>query len=219
MVTSFADGSKVNFEQCIVANATGFTVAQRGMLRYDHSGHVDGLATRYDLDMLRGVGGIVEFVVGAKPAPGVFCLAEQPDARQLQYLELYKLGTGPLYSFYHPYHLCHLEAPLTVARVVLFGDACGQPLAGPTVEVIAVAKRDLQAGETLDSYGQYMTYGQSETAAIVRRERLIPEGLVAGCRLLRDIPRDTALCWDDVVAPSDRLAHRLYAEQQRRFPV
>jgi predicted homoserine dehydrogenase-like protein len=64
-----------------------------------------------------------------------------------------------------------------------------------------------------------MTYGQSETAAIVRRERLIPEGLVAGCRLLRDIPRDTALCWDDVVAPSDQLAHRLYAEQQRRFPV
>jgi predicted homoserine dehydrogenase-like protein len=219
MVTSFADGSKVNFEQCIVANATGFTVAQRGMLRYDHTGHVDELTTRYDLDMLREVGGIVEFVVGAKPAPGVFCLAEQPDARQLQYLELYKLGTGPLYSFYHPYHLCHLEAPLTVARVVLFGDACGQPLAGPTVEVIAVAKRDLQAGETLDSYGQYMTYGQSETAAIVRRERLIPEGLVAGCRLLRDIPRDTALCWDDVVAPSDRLAHRLYAEQQRRFPV
>ena len=219
MVTSFADGSKVNVEQCIVANATGFTVAQRGMLRYDHTGHVDELTTRYDLDMLREVGGIVEFVVGAKPAPGVFCLAEQPDARQLQYLELYKLGTGPLYSFYHPYHLCHLEAPLTVARVVLFGDACGQPLAGPTVEVIAVAKRDLQAGETLDSYGQYMTYGQSETAAIVRRERLIPEGLVAGCRLLRDIPRDTALCWDDVVAPSDRLAHRLYAEQQRRFPV
>jgi predicted homoserine dehydrogenase-like protein len=219
MVTSFADGSKVNFEQCIVANATGFTVAQRGMLRYDHTGHVDELTTRYDLDMLREVGGIVEFVVGAKPAPGVFCLAEQPDARQLQYLELYKLGTGPLYSFYHPYHLCHLEAPLTVARVVLFGDACGQPLAGPTVEVIAVAKRDLQAGETLDSYGQYMTYGQSEKAAVVRRERLIPEGLVAGCRLVRDIPRDTALRWDDVVAPSDQLAHRLYAEQQRRFSV
>jgi predicted homoserine dehydrogenase-like protein len=219
MATSFADGSRVNFEQSIVANATGFTVAQRGMLRYDHSGHVDGLATRYDLDMLRGVGGIVEFVVGAKPAGGVFCLAEQPDARQLQYLERYTLGTGPLYAFYHPYHLCHLEAPLTVARVVLFGDACGQPLAGPAVEVIAVAKRDLRAGETLDSYGQYMTYGQAEKAAVVQRERLIPEGLVAGCRLLRDLPRDTALRWDDVEAPSDQLAHRLYAEQQRRFPV
>ena len=219
MATSSADGSRVNFEQSIVANATGFTVAQRGMLRYDHSGHVDGLATRYDLDMLRGVGGIVEFVVGAKPAGGVFCLAEQPDARQLQYLERYTLGTGPLYAFYHPYHLCHLEAPLTVARVVLFGDACGQPLAGPTVEVIAVAKRDLRAGETLESYGQYTTYGQAEKAAVVQRERLVPEGLVAGCRLLRDIPRDTALRWDDVEAPSDQLAHRLYAEQQRRFPV
>ena len=219
VATSSADGSSVNFEQCIVANATGFTVAQRGMLRYDHRGHVDELTTRYDLDMLRGVGGIVEFVVGAKPAGGVFCLAEQPDARQLQYLERYTMGTGPLYSFFHPYHLCHLEAPLTVARVVLFGDACGQPLAGPTVEVIAVAKRDLRAGETLDSYGQYTTYGQSEKAAVVQRERLIPEGLVAGCRLVRDVPRDTTLRWDDVVAPSDQLAHRLYAEQQRRFPT
>jgi predicted homoserine dehydrogenase-like protein len=102
---------------------------------------------------------------------------------------------------------------------VLFGDACGQPLAGPTVEVIAVAKRDLRAGETLDSYGGYMTYGQAERTAVVQRERLVPEGLVAGCRLLRDVPRDTALRWDDVVAPSDQLAHRLYADQQRRFPI
>ncbi len=219
LATSFADGSRVNFEQCIVANATGFTVAQRGMLRYDHSGHVDELTSRYDLDMLRGVGGIVEFVVGAEPAGGVYCLAEQPDARQLQYLERYRLGTGPLYSFYHPYHLCHLEAPLTVARVVLFGDACGRPLAGPAVEVIALAKRDLRAGETLDTSGQYMTYGQSEKARVVQRERLIPEGLVAGCRLVHDVPRDSALRWDDVVAPSDQLAHRLYAEQQRRFPT
>jgi predicted homoserine dehydrogenase-like protein len=219
MATSFADGSRTNFEQCIVANATGLTVARRGMLRYDHTGHVDSLTTRYDLDMLRELGGIVDFVVRAKPAVGVFCLAEQPDARQLQHLERYELGTGPLYSFFHPYHLRHLEAPLTVARVVLFGDACGQPLAGPTVEVIAVAKRDLRAGETLDSYGGYMTYGQAERTAVVQRERLVPEGLVAGCRLLRDVPRDTALRWDDVVAPSDQLAHRLYADQQRRFPI
>lgn len=217
MVTSFADGSKVNFEQCIVANATGFTVARRGMLRHHHDGHVDELTDRYDLDQLRELGGIVEFVVGARPAPGVFCLAEQPDSRQHQYLELYKLGTGPLYSFYHPYHLCHFEAPLTIARVVLFGDACGQPIGAPTVEVVAVAKRDLRAGDVLDSFGQYDTYGQAEQAAVVRRERLLPEGLVEGCRLLRDVHQDATLCWSDVEPPAHLVSHRLYAEQQRRF--
>ena len=79
MVTSFADGSKVSFEQTIVANATGMRVAKRGMLGWDHTGHVDELTTRYDLDMLREFGGIVDYVVGAKPNPGVFCLAEHPN--------------------------------------------------------------------------------------------------------------------------------------------
>ena len=105
MVTSFADGSKVSFEQSIVANATGMRVAQRGMLGFDHQGHVDELTTRYDLDMLRELGGIVDYVVGASPNPGVFCLAEHTDPKQRHYLNLYKLGEGPLYSFYTPWHL------------------------------------------------------------------------------------------------------------------
>jgi predicted homoserine dehydrogenase-like protein len=218
MVTSFADGSKVNVEQCVVANATGFTIERRGMRREDFTGHVDDLVTHYDLDYLRSVGGVVDFVIGTKPSPGVYCLAEQTDPRQRQYIELYKLGPGPLYSFYQPYHLCHFEAPFTIARAVLFGDICGQPIAGPVVEVVALAKRDLAAGEALESFGRYTTYGQAETEAIVRSERLLPQGLAAGCTLRRDIAKDQVISWDDVDAPSDQLAHQLYAEQQLRFP-
>ena len=92
MVTSFADGSKVNFEQAIVANATGFTVAQRGMSRREHRGHIDELTAAYDLEQLRELGGLVDFVIGAQPSPGVFCLAEMPDERHASYLALYKLG-------------------------------------------------------------------------------------------------------------------------------
>jgi predicted homoserine dehydrogenase-like protein len=217
MVTSFADGSKVNFEQCIVANATGFTVTQRGMSRREHRGHVDELTAAYDLEELRELGGVVDFVIGARPSPGVFCLAEMPDARHVPYLELYKLGTGPLYSFYQPYHLCYLEAPMSVARAVLFGDAVGQPIGAPVVEVVAIAKRDLRAGETLDSYGRYMTYGQAEKASVVRAEGLLPEGLAEGCRLKRPIAKDQPIHWSDVDAPSQDLAHRLYAEQQALF--
>ena len=71
------------------------------------------------------------------------------------------MGEGPLYSFFIPYHLVHFEVPNAIARVVLFRDSLAKPLGGPVVEVCAVAKRDLKAGEILDDYGMYMTYGEA----------------------------------------------------------
>lgn len=218
MVTSFADGSKVSFEQAIVANATGMKVPKRGMFGRDHEGHVDELTSMYDLAMLREMGGIVDYVVGARPNPGIYCLAEHPDPKQQHYLNLYKLGEGPLYSFYTPWHLCHFEVPNTVARVVLFGDAAGVPAAGPMVEVCACAKRDLEAGEVLDDYGMYMTYGEAVNSDEMRGNRYLPEGLVEGCRLKRDIRKDDVLTYDDVDLPAGRLADKLRAEQYAHFP-
>ncbi len=217
MVTSFADGSKISFEQAIVANATGMKVARRGMLGYDFTGHVDEMTTMYDVDALKALGGIVDYVVGAKPGPGVFVFGTHDDPKQRHYLNLYKLGEGPLYSFYTPYHLCHFEVPLSVARVVLFQDAVLTPIAGPVVDVITVAKTDLKAGETLDGIGYYMTYGQCENADVVRAQRLLPMGLAEGCRLKRDLPKDAALTYDDVELPPDRLCDKLRAEQNSYF--
>jgi predicted homoserine dehydrogenase-like protein len=128
MVTSFADGTKISFEQAIVANATGMRVAQRGMLGYDTPGPIEEAASRFDVDELRELGGLVDYVVGATPSPGVFVLGTHDDPGQRHYLNLYKLGTGPLYTFYTPYHLCHFEVPLSVARAVLFGDPVLTPL-------------------------------------------------------------------------------------------
>jgi len=219
MVTSFADGSKVSFEQAIVANACGLKVPKRGMFGRDHHGHVDELTKMYDLDMLRELGGIVDYVVGASPNPGIYCLAEHPDPKHRHYLNLYKLGEGPLYSFYTPWHLCHFEVPNTVARAVLFGDGAGIPLAGPMVEVCAVAKRDLKAGEVLDDYGMYMTYGEAVNTDEMRRERYLPEGLADGSRLKRDIPKDQVLLYDDVELPEGRLADKLRDEQNEHFPL
>ena len=78
--------------------------------------------------------------------------------------ELYKLGEGPLYPFWIPYHLPHFETPNAIARVALLDDNVAPPLAGPVVEVCAVAKRDLKADEVLDEYGMYMTYGEAANA-------------------------------------------------------
>lgn len=218
MVTSFADGSKISFEQAAVANATGMGILRRGMSGIAHQGHVDELVSCFDPEALRAAGGVVDYVVGARPAPGVFVLAGCEDARQRHYLDLYKLGKGPLYSFYTPYHLCHFEVPLSVVRAVDFGDAVLQCRPeGPTVEVIAAAKTDLRAGTVLDGIGGYHCYGLCEAASVVRRENLLPMGLAEGCTLLRDLPRDAPIPRDAVRLPQGRTVDRLRAEQEAHF--
>ena len=219
MVTSFADGTKVSFEQAIVANATGMTVERRGMRGADHSGHVDELVDRYDAAELERLGGVVDYVVGAKPGPGVFVLATHDDPKQRHYLNLYKLGEGPLYSFYTPYHLCHFEVPNTVARAVLFRDATLQPLGAPTVEVVAVAKTDLPAGTVIDGLGGYDTYGVAERADVTADEGLLPIGVAEGCRTLRDIAKDEVLTYGDVELPTGRLVDELRAQQAVELPA
>jgi predicted homoserine dehydrogenase-like protein len=217
MVTSFADGSKISFEQAIAANATGFKVLTRGMsrgVRFD--GSPLELPSLYDVDEVRALGGIVDYTVGPSNVK-VFCLAEHPDPKQRHYLNLYKLGDGPLYPFWIPYHLPTFEAPNSIARVVLLGDGLAPPLGGPVVEVCAVAKRDLKAGETLDDYGMFMTYGEAVNVHEMSAGRYLPEGLVDGCRLLRNIRQGAVIRYDDVELPSGRLADRLRAEQYRHF--
>jgi predicted homoserine dehydrogenase-like protein len=127
------------------------------------------------------------------------------------------MGDGPLYSFFIPYHLVHFEVPFSIARVALFGDGLATPLGGPVVEVCAVAKRDLRAGEILDDYGMYMSYGEAVDAREMWQKRHLPEGLVAGCRLLRPVSRDEVIAYDDVVPPSGRLADEFRREQYVHF--
>jgi predicted homoserine dehydrogenase-like protein len=206
MVTSFADGTKISFEQAIVANATGMRVARRGMFgpTVEAGTHVRDTAKLFPLEELLEGPGIVDYVVGAEPAPGVFVLGVHDHPVQQHYLNLYKLGEGPLYCFTTPYHLCHFEAPTTVARAVLFGDATIAPDHGLRVEVVATAKKDLRAGETIDGLGGYMTYGLAENADAALSE---------GARLLRDVPKDQVLTRADAQLPPDRLCDRLRAEQ------
>lgn len=219
MVTSFADGTKVSFEQAIVANAHGFTVGRRGMYGREHNGHVDELTDVYDLDELRELGGVVDYVVGARPGPGVYVIGTHDDPQQRHYLELYKLGKGPLYSFYTPYHLCHFEVPHTIARAVDFADAALTPPAGPRVDVVATAKRDLKAGGIVDGLGGYDTYGVAETHAATRALGLLPMGVAEGCVLLRDVGKDAVLTYDDVRLPPGRLIDELRGEQNDLFPA
>ena len=217
MAASFADGTKMSFEQAVVGNATGMRAPRRGLIGREHLGHVDELTSVYSVDELEAWGGIVDYVVGAQPAPGVYVVATHHDPGQRKFMELYKRGPGPLYSFYTPQHLCHFEVPTSVARAVIFGDAATAPLGPPLVHVVATAKRDLRAGETLDGIGWFMTYGQCDSAETAGEAGLLPMGLAEGCRLRRDVSRDVVLTMDDVVLPAGRLADLLWAEQVARF--
>ncbi|HEV7469907.1 MAG TPA: Gfo/Idh/MocA family oxidoreductase [Pseudonocardia sp.] len=217
MVTSFADGTKISFEQAIVANAFGLTVPKRGMYGRDHAGHVDELTEAYDVDELRELGGIIDYVVGSKPGPGVYVLGTHDDPKQRHYLELYKLGKGPLYSFYTPYHLCHFEVPNSVARAVDFADAALVPAGAPKVDVVTTAKRDLKAGQVLDGLGEYDTYGVAESTPVTRAENLLPMGVAVNCTLLRDVAKDEVLTYADVTLPPGRLIDQLREEQEKLF--
>jgi predicted homoserine dehydrogenase-like protein len=221
MVTSFADGTKISFEQAIVANATGMRVARRGMYgpTVEPGTHVREAAALFPLDELLEGPGIVDYVVGAEPAPGVFVLGTHDDPQQQHYLNLYKLGEGPLYCFTTPYHLCHFEVPTTIGRAVLFGDATIAPNHGLRVEVVATAKKDLPAGETIDGFGGYMIYGLAENADIAQAENLLPIGLAEDTRLRRDVPKDQVLTYADVERPEGRLSDRLRAEQDALVPA
>ncbi|WP_353646479.1 Gfo/Idh/MocA family oxidoreductase [Mesorhizobium sp. WSM2239] len=219
MVTSFADGSKISFENAIVANATGMRVAKRGMHgpTVEAGTPIQGAVDWFPLDdMMNGLG-IVDYVVGAMPNPGIFVLGTTGDGVERHYLELYKLGKGPLYCFYWPYHLCHFEVPNTVARAALFKDAAIAPLGEPRVEVVAAAKTDLKSGAVIDGIGHYMTYGLAENTDTTRLERLLPLGLAEGCRLKRDVAKDAVLTYDDVELPRGRLCDQLRYEQDIHF--
>jgi predicted homoserine dehydrogenase-like protein len=219
MVASFADGTKMTAEQAIVANAVGLQVSKRGMIGRAYDGHVDELVDFYDVDQLRTLGGIVDYVVGAKPSPGIYVIAEAQDDNQSFFLNLGKLGKGPLYSFYTAWHLTTLEFGISIARTVLCRDIIIGTTTAPSVDVVATAKRDLKKGELIDGIGGYMTYGVAENYRVSRQEDLLPMGLAEGCRLVTDVRRDQVLTYSDVEVPLGSAAHRLRREQDVLFPI
>jgi predicted homoserine dehydrogenase-like protein len=161
--------------------------------------------------------GLVDYVLGAEPGGGVFVLGYNENKVQRQYLQYYKMGEGPLYTFYTPYHLCHLEAPLTAARAVLFNDPAVAPQGGPVCDVITRAKKNLKAGDVLDGIGGFTCYGELEKSEICQQENLLPMGLNEGCTVKRDLRIDQPVTYDDIILPQDRLSDKLRKEQNHLF--
>jgi predicted homoserine dehydrogenase-like protein len=215
MITSFADGTKLAMETAILANATGFGVGQRGMYG-PKCDHVTDVIKHFSVEQLLQ-GGLVDYTLGAAPNNGAFVVFYSEHPVRQQYMNYFKMGEGPLYVVYTPFHLPHLQLPLTVARAVLFHDPTVAPLGAPSCDVITLAKRDLKAGETLDGIGGFTCYGLIENSPICQAENLLPISLSEDCRLRQDVAKDQPITYADVELPPGRLCDQLRAEQNRYF--
>lgn len=214
MTTAFTDGTKMNIENAVLANATGLVPGVRGM-----HGVTTELATALnDCLAVFGNRGLVDFTLGGDFGGGVFVIGYGVDPVMIQpYMKYLKMGNGPNYLFYRPYHLCHMETPLTIAEAVLDGEPTIAPRPEPVVEVIAVAKRDLRAGERLDGIGGYTCFGRIDEVA--NAHGLLPIGLTENVLLTRPVQKDAPVPLDAVELDDSSLLMRLRREQMQTLSV
>jgi predicted homoserine dehydrogenase-like protein len=216
-VTSFADSTKLSMEATVLANATGFQVGRRGMYG-PACNYVRDVANLLPAEQMLETG-LVDFALGAAPHTGAFVVIHEDSPLKKAQLAYYKLGDGPFYVFYTPFHLPHLQIASTIGRAVIHRDATVAPIAGPVCEVVSVAKRDLKAGERLDGIGGFCAYGLIDNASSARGMGALPIGLSEGCMLRRDVSKDDVICVDDVDAIPEGIAGTLWREQNALWPI
>jgi predicted homoserine dehydrogenase-like protein len=216
-VTSFADGTKLSMETTVLANATQFTAGRRGMYGPACT-HVNEIAGLLPAEQMLATG-LVDYALGAAPYTGAFVIIHEESVLKRKQLAYYKLGDGPFYVFYTPYHLPHVQIASTIGRATIHHDPTVAPFKGPICEVIAVAKRDLQPGECLDGIGGFCTYGMIDNAKVARAMSALPIGLSEGCVLRRRVLKDEVISFEDLETLPDGLAWNLWREQNATWTV
>ncbi|MEM2122957.1 MAG: NAD(P)-dependent oxidoreductase [Candidatus Bathyarchaeia archaeon] len=213
ILASFVDGTKTMVEMTVLSNATGLTPDIRGM--HGPEARVGELGRIFRDKKSGGIldnEGVVDYVIGI--APGVFVVVDIPDEEVRSNLNYLKVGEGPPYVFYRPYHLPGTETILTAIWAVHYH----RPVIsakGHFSDAIAIAKRDLKVGETLDGIGGYTCYGSIEKRRIVREESLLPIGLSKEAKVRRPIKRDQPLTFEDVEVKEDLLVFHLWKLQEK----
>ncbi|MEM7215326.1 MAG: Gfo/Idh/MocA family oxidoreductase [Pseudomonadota bacterium] len=210
MFNSFLDGTKPAIESVAIANACGLDVPSGG-LTYP-LGSIDDIPSLMRPHNHGGAlehSGMVEVINGLKPdgtefqhniRMGVFVVVECETEYQKKCLEEYKVrtdDTGRYMCLYKQWHLIGLELGMSVASVALRGEATGVATEFRG-DVVAVAKRDLKAGETLDGEGGYTVAGQLRPAAVSLKEKMLPLGLTGNVKLVLDVATDQVLTYADV---------------------
>jgi predicted homoserine dehydrogenase-like protein len=212
LATAAADGTKLNFELTVFANASGFTPAIRGM--HGPALEVDEIVPNFELLGLLDGGHYVDYVLGPR---GVFAIVHSHDPQIQSDFRYVKMGDGPYYLFHEQRVLIHYQAPGSIARAVRRHEATVAPMGAPSAETVAFAKRDLEAGQHLDGIGGFDTHGLIVRSDEATRERLVPIGISQYARLVRPLRRDEPITYDAVELEGDNLALELRRKQDTRF--
>jgi len=213
IATAAADGTKLNIEMCIVANANGMRTARRGM-----TGVQTCLETLMEDFASRGLlerGKIVEYTLGIPT--GVFVIGYHAHPWIHAEMRYFKMGDGPYYLFFHPHVLCQFEAVPSIAQAVLYRSAVIAPRGMPSTDVVTFAKRDLKQGERIDGIGGFDCYGLLVNTEDTEKYKCLPVGLAEFFRLKRGILKDQPIGWNDVEKEEENVLTRLWDEQAELF--
>ena len=213
MLASFTDGSKTMIEMSALANATGLKLTKRGM--------VGPSASRTTLqDVFKPVAeggvleetGVVDYCTG-DVAPGVFVVIKTDSPYVAEEMSYLSMGPGPYFALYRPYHLASVEAPMTVAKMLVDGYetlTCDSLM----TEVIASTKKEHKAGEKFDGIGGYSARGVADRVEDARRDNLVPIGLLQNAVAKRDLPIDHLVTYDDVELDENATIFKLRKMQE-----
>ena len=226
MTTAFGDGTKMQIEQAVVANATGLVPVKRGMhgidstvesLLSDASAVWPGSANDSDNgDSGKQVKGYIDFTIGGDFGAGIGIIARhQQEGVHSRAMSFYKMGDGPDYFFFRPYHLVHLELPLTVADILLHGEPLARVEQPHVSSVISMSKKDLNAGETLDGIGGYCAYGLIDCYEDALA--FLPIALSQYATLKVDVSQDTAITLADVELDNTSVVVQEWKAQAAQF--
>ncbi|GAA5030882.1 NAD(P)H-dependent oxidoreductase [Microbacterium fluvii] len=230
MFNSFLDGTKSAIEMAAVANGTGLLPQEEGLLFPAAS--KDDLPTVFRENSYPGGSltrrGTVEIASSmyrdGTEVPdnlrwGVYVTFEAVTDYAVQCFAEYGVHTdetGRFASLYRPYHMIGLELGVSIASAVVRGEATGAPT-GFRGDVVTTAKKDLRAGDRLDGEGGYTVFGKLAPAATSLAKRALPLGLAHGARVIRDVPKDQTVSWDDVEVDESQFAVQIRRELEAEF--
>lgn len=212
MLASFVDGTKTMVELTAIGNSIGFAPEVTG-----GRGPVCSVKDLPTTFVPKTAGGVfegtraVDFAVG-DVAPGVFVVftTDQPKiVRDLRYLRLLAHPHHNYWVLYRPYHLANLEAPITVANVVLDREPTLVTRQAPVAETVAYAKRDLQPGDKIDALGGYTVYGMIERADQAKSSGQVPLGIAMGGTVVKPIKAHHPIHYDDVELDTEQTIYKL----------
>jgi predicted homoserine dehydrogenase-like protein len=213
-VASYVDGTKTMFEMACAANATGCVPMQRGMV-----GPVANLQTVSEIFALEQDGGItkfpgvVDFVQGPEMSGGVFATVRVQSERIAADLDYLKVGKGKYFTFFRPYHLWFIEAPISIAQAHLQRKVTLAPLDQPVVESMTVAKKELKPGDMLDNFGGYTFRGLLDKAEEAQKLNALPVGLAPGAKMVNPVATGQIITWADVELDETSTVVKLRREQ------